>query len=96
MSSLRLEALRDGFQDLEYLRIATGLIGATAVPPSSARVTQYPYPIKHGHIFKFPKYAKSISTYDAARAALAQAIEQAEQAGAGQPTATPTPAQTTP
>ncbi len=96
VSSLRLEALRDGFQDLEYCRIATGLIGATAVRAIVARVTQYPYPIKYGHIFKFPKYAKSISTYDAARAALAQAIEQAEQAGAGQPTATPTPAQTTP
>jgi len=94
VSSLRLEALRDGFQDLEYCRIATRLIGATAVRAIVARVTQYPYPVKYGHIFKFPKYAKSISTYDSARAALAQAIEQAEQAQTGQ--AQPTPAQTTP
>jgi hypothetical protein len=83
VSSLRLEALRDGFQDLEYCRIATKLIGAAAVRAIVARVTQYPYPVKYGHIFKFPKYAKSISVYDSARAALAQAIEQAEQAQAG-------------
>ena len=61
VSSLRLEALRDGFQDLEYLRIAAKTPGITPAAISAVvkSVTWYPYPIKYGHIFKFPKYVKS-------------------------------------
>ena len=83
VSSLRLEALRDGFQDLEYLRIAAKTPGITPAAISAVvkSVTWYPYPIKYGHIFKFPKYVKSSSAFDSARARIAAMIEAA-QAGA--------------
>jgi len=78
VSSLRLEALRDGFQDLEYCRIAAAKgVSATQIHAIVKGVTTYPYPIKYGHIFKFPLYAKSPSVYLSARAKLAQAIEAA-------------------
>jgi len=81
VSSLRLEALRDGFQDLEYLRIATRLgVSQSAIDSVVNSVTWYPYPIKYGHIFKFPKYTTSQSTFNAARASIAGLIEKAQQA----------------
>ena len=71
-----------GFQDLEYCRIATGLIGATQVHDIVKGVTTYPYAIKYGHRFDFPKYSRSTSAYDRAHARLAQAIEAAKSAPA--------------
>jgi hypothetical protein len=76
VSSLRLEALRDGLADKEYLKLATELAGAKAVAPIIKTITWYPYPIKYGHIFKFPKYVSSASSFAAARAKLAALIEQ--------------------
>ncbi len=75
VSSLRLEALRDGFADQEYLKLATKLAGAAAVAPIIKTITWYPYPIKYGHIFKFPKYVSSASSFGTARAKLAALIE---------------------
>lgn len=85
VSSLRLEALRDGFQNLEYLKLATKLCGAAFVESVVKSVTTYPYPVKYGHLFNFPKYTTSPAVYSAARQKLAQAIEQAlsSQAAAG-------------
>jgi hypothetical protein len=77
VSSLRLEALRDGFQDREYLTLATKLLGASYVRSVVKSVTWYPYRIRYGHVFEFPKYATSPSVFDAARGRLAQRIEQA-------------------
>ena len=78
VSSLRLEALRDGFQDLEYLRIASRLGVSKAAIESIVRgVTSYPYPIAYGHTFRFPKYATSPAAYDTARAKIAALIEAA-------------------
>ena len=76
VSSLRLEALRDGLADKEYLKLATELAGAKAVAPIIKTITWYPYPTKYGHIFKFPKYVSSASSFAAARAKLAALIEQ--------------------
>jgi len=95
VSSLRLESLRDGFQDLEYLRLATSL--GVDVDSIVNRITTFPYPVKYGHLFKFPKYSRSASAYGAARAALAQAIEQKlagaalASTSAASPAATPSP-----
>jgi hypothetical protein len=75
-SSLRLEALRDGFQDLEYLKLATRLCGAKFVRSVVKSITWYPYKIAYGHTFNFPKYVTSPAAYDAARVKLAKAIEQ--------------------
>jgi hypothetical protein len=77
VSSLRLEALRDGFQNLEYCRIATKLIGAAKVKKIVRTITWYPYAITYGHVFKFPKYVRSPAAFDAARLKLAQAIDNA-------------------
>jgi hypothetical protein len=77
VSSLRLEALREGFQDREYLLLATRLLGASYVRSVVKSVTWYPYSVRYGHVFDFPKYATSSSVYDAARAKLAAGIEQA-------------------
>ena len=46
VSSLRLEALRDGFQDLQYLQMATKLVGAKAVRSIVGTITWYPYPVR--------------------------------------------------
>jgi Domain of unknown function (DUF4091) len=80
VSSLRLEALRDGFQDLEYLRIAAATPGITPAAISAVvkTVTWYPYPIKYGHIFNFPKYKTTLSPFDTARARIANMIEAAQ------------------
>ncbi len=76
VSSLRLEALRDGFQDLEYLKLAAKLCGASYVKSVVKSITWYPYKIRYGHLFDFPKYVTSPSAFGAARAKLAQRIEQ--------------------
>jgi len=91
VSSLRLEALRDGYQDLEYLRMATKLLGASYVNSIVSGITTYPYPVKYGHTFNFPKYKTSPSVYGAARAKLAQAIEQALATPSPSPSASATP-----
>jgi hypothetical protein len=77
VSSLRLEALRDGFEDREYLKLAakTGPGSAAFVNSVIKTVTWYPYPIRQGNVFDFPKYTTSISTFAAARSRLAQRIE---------------------
>ena len=77
VSSLRLEALRDGFQDLEYLKLATSLCGTGFVDSVVKSVTSYPYRITYGHVFDFPKYTTSPAVFETARVKLAQAIEQA-------------------
>jgi len=77
VSSLRLEALRDGFQDREYLELATRLCGAKFVSSVVKSITTYPYKVAYGHTFRFPKYVTSPAAFDAARVKLAKAIEQA-------------------
>ena len=77
VSSLRLEALRDGLEEREYLKLAkrTGSGGPAFVKSVLKRVTQFPYAIRQGNYFTFPKYSKSSSVYAAARFDLATRIE---------------------
>ena len=82
VSSLRLEALRDGFEDLEYLRLATKLLGAKFVRSVVGTITWYPYPVRYGAVYEFPKYTTSPAAFAAARQKLAAAIEKAEAAQA--------------
>jgi hypothetical protein len=78
VSSLRLEALRDGMEDKEYLRLAaaSGGGGAAFARDVSESVTWYPYPVTYGHVLKFPKYVTAMSAFNAARTRLAERIEQ--------------------
>ena len=82
VSSLRLEALRDGFEDREYLRLATAAGGHAYADGVCKTITWYPYPVRYGHVFQFPKYVKSASAFDGARVKLAQWIES-QSGGAG-------------
>jgi len=77
VSSLRLEALRDGLEEREYLKLAgkTGPGSATFVSGVIKQVTWYPYRIRYGNVFDFPKYATSTSAYASARLKLANRIE---------------------
>jgi hypothetical protein len=77
VSSLRLEALRDGLEEREYLKLAgkTGPGSAAFVSGVIKNVTWYPYKIRYGNVFDFPKYATSTSVYAAARLRLANRIE---------------------
>jgi hypothetical protein len=77
VSSLRLEALRDGFEDQEYMKRAlkTGTGSATFVKGVIKTITWYPYAIRQGNIFDFPKYTSSVSRFAAARRKLAERIE---------------------
>ncbi len=93
VSSLRLEAFRDGMEDKEYLKLATTLCGAKFVAAVVKSITTYPYKVQYGHLFHFPKYVTAASSYAAAREKLAEAIEQAQgtqgasaQAGSAQST----------
>ena len=77
VSSLRLEALRDGLEEREYLKPAaqTGTGSAAFIRDVVKQVTWYPYSIRQGNIFDFPKYTKSTSVFAAARRQLAERIE---------------------
>ena len=76
VSSLRLEALRDGFEDREYMKLAaaTGSDGPAFVRSVIKAVTWYPYPTAYGHRFLFPKYTTSAAVFQAARERLAERI----------------------
>ena len=77
VSSLRLEALRDGFEDREYLRLASRAAGGAAfVEKTAATVTWFPYPIRQGNVFDFPKYTTRPEVFGQARRQLAERIEQ--------------------
>jgi hypothetical protein len=74
-SSLRLELLRDGYEDLEYMKLAATYAGASWVQSVVKRITTYPYPVRYGHILdKYPKYTTSAAAYLSARKALADKI----------------------
>ena len=81
-SSLRLEALRDGFEDREYLRLASRTsAGAAFARNVAAQVAWFPYPIRQANVFKFPKYTSKSETFSRARRQLALRIEQARSMG---------------
>jgi len=76
VSSLRLEALRDGFEDREYLRLAAGTGGGGAfVKKVAAQVAWFPYPIRQANVFDFPKYTTKPEVFARARTQLAKRIE---------------------
>ena len=77
VSSLRLEALRDGLEDREYLRLAARTSGGAALAKQvAARIAWYPYPVRQANVFDFPKYTTKPGAFDKARRQLAERIEQ--------------------
>ncbi len=83
VSSLRLEALRDGLEDREYLKYAERLPGGSQVVARQlAAITQFPYPIEQKNVFRFPLYSDDPADYVAARLEVGRFIE-VTQAGMG-------------
>jgi hypothetical protein len=79
VSSLRFEALRDGLEDREYLRLAKRLPGgAQVVAQQLATITQFPYPVEQKNVFRFPTYSDDPEDYAAARLAVAEFITSAQ------------------
>ena len=84
VSSLRLEALRDGLEDREYLRAAKRIAGGGQVAARAlAAITQYPYAVEQGNVFRFPLYSDDPQAYDVARTEVARFIEAAQGGGSG-------------
>ncbi len=80
VASLRLEALRDGLEEREYLKIAKTYSGGPAlVDDALGRITQFPYKIVNANVFNFPKYTHSNSRFDAQRTRVAAFIEAQQQ-----------------
>ena len=76
VASLRLEALRDGLEEREYLKLAEALPGGPAlVNDALGKITQFPYKIVNANVFNFPKYTSSNATFDAQRERVAEFIE---------------------
>jgi len=77
VSSLRLESLRDGLEDYEYLKMAAkcGSGARKWVDSVVDGITWYPYKLRYGHIFTYPRYRRTASHYTVAREALAERIE---------------------
>ena len=77
VASLRLEALRDGLEEREYLRIAKTLPGGPAlVDDALATITQFPFKIVQANVFNFPVYTHSNAAFDRQRARVADFIEK--------------------
>ncbi len=75
VSSLRLEALRDGLEDREYMRIADGLPGGPQVVSQVLRtMTRFPYKVVQKNVFNFPTYTRDPAAYEAARLVVADFI----------------------
>ncbi len=81
VSSLRLEALRDGLEEREYLRAvkATGADGRALAKQELATITTYPYAIKDAIRYLFPQYQKSPAPYDRARVVLGSFMDAHQQ-----------------
>jgi hypothetical protein len=75
VSSLRLEALRDGLEEREYMKQAVALGGAGLVDQQLKMITRFDHPIRFANVFAFPTYSNNNATYDNARAQLAAYIE---------------------
>jgi len=75
VSSLRFEALRDGLEDREYLRLAAALPGGQAVVNSAlSSITSFTGRIINKNIFNFPHYSQDPGAYEGARYKVAQFI----------------------
>jgi hypothetical protein len=77
VASLRLEALRDGLEEREYLRIAKTLPGGESKANAvlGTIITRVPK-VQQANVFNFPVYTNKNATFDAARESLAEFIER--------------------
>jgi hypothetical protein len=76
VGSLRLEALRDGLEEREYLMAAKAYPGGGGMVAKALRqiITREP-PVKQANVFEFPVYTHRNETFDAQREKVAEFIE---------------------
>ena len=80
VSSLRLEALRDGLEEREYLKLAKQFPGGSRLVDSAlSKITRFPHKIVQANVFNFPTYTHDNGTFDAQRARVADFIESSQQ-----------------
>jgi hypothetical protein len=76
VASLRLEALRDGLEEREYLKIAeTCPAGGAEVDRALRQIITSVPPVRQANVFKFPTYTRSPGVFDAQRERVATFIE---------------------
>jgi hypothetical protein len=80
VASLRLEALRDGLEEREYLRIAETLPrGQALVADALSKITQGPKKIVQANVFNFPTYTHDNDIFNAQRERVAEFIEDSQE-----------------
>jgi hypothetical protein len=75
VGSLRTEALRDGIEDYEYVKLVAARYGTSAADAFVAGIIG-PVPARRAGILRFPKYKQSAAPYEDVRAAMAAALSQ--------------------
>jgi hypothetical protein len=74
VGSLRMEALRDGLEDYEYLKLLQGKSGVSIADYYSHRIVGKPKTVVNSRGATFPDYPKTGSPYDAIRRAVADRL----------------------
>ncbi len=74
VGSLRMEALRDGLEDYEYLKLLEKKSGATAVTPLVSKIIGQPKTVVVKGRATFPVYSSAASTYERTRDSAAAAL----------------------
>jgi hypothetical protein len=75
VGSLRMEALRDGLEDYEYVKLVAAKYGTAAADSFVARIIGA-FPKAKGGVLKFPTYQSGATAYETARAAMAAKLSQ--------------------
>ncbi|PKQ21073.1 MAG: hypothetical protein CVT66_01015 [Actinobacteria bacterium HGW-Actinobacteria-6] len=75
VGSLRMEALRDGLEDYEYLKQIKTLYGSSAATTYLRKIIG-PLPARVAGVLLFPSWSKTPSAYNAARSDMADKIER--------------------
>ena len=74
VGSLRMEALRDGFEDHEYLSVLEDRAGRATADYYVGRIIGKPTTVRSGGSPTFPSYPKRASSYEAVRGAIAHRL----------------------
>lgn len=70
-----MEALRDGLEDYEFVKLVAKRYGTRTADAFVAGVIG-PVPARKAGVLRFPKYAKTASPYESVRAAMAAKLSE--------------------
>jgi hypothetical protein len=75
VGSLRMEALRDGLEDYEYVKLVAARYGTPTADSFVARIIGA-VPARRAGVLQFPKYQTEPSVYDQVRSSMATALSK--------------------